>query len=409
MNRIRSKSIAKLAAASSVFFAAASALAIGPSYQYIPDAVPAAISTYNDMVSLTNAGGFVGSGAVIGQTIIPINPTQSEAMLTILTANHVAVENITTANFGAGPNAYTAAGVQQAYVFSGPVNPTFQTYTLFDTTNNPNNLPEDVSIMQGTILFNNNAKPAALTTILNNAANIATAFAGAVGAQSVGFTNSGYGQGGVWNGTNALAGNAYNGNSIYEARRFQNNTSTQLQAPFIQTYGAYYEPIVNDRVQAPSVPGATGAGFDGDSGSPWLTGGNNGTVTDSPQNPNDYNKTVTPAVAPVYEPNGTTVGNNTVLNVNFSNNESAVFVAGSFITGKNAIAQNSIQSAVPLLTLAQQQAINVDDESTQGNYDWAKGYANNPVSIPEPGTFSVLALGGFALMRRRIRRTSGTK
>jgi hypothetical protein len=403
MKRLQLKSLPKVCSVGALFFTAPWALAVGPSYQYIPDPVPGAIPVYNDVVALSNSAGFDGSGTVIGSDDFALNGTQTEAVFAILTANHVAIGNITTASFGAGTNAYNAAGVRQTYTFTANVNPAFQTYTLFDPTSNPDNLPEDISIMQAAVIYPTNTVPAAVTTLMNDASRIDNAFGGNPGAQSVGFTQAGYGQGGVWNGTAMNLGNAYNGNLKYDARRFQNNTSTNLNAPAIQTYGNYFEPIVNDKVLAPSAPGATGAGFDGDSGGPWFTGGSSGIVTDSPQNPNDYNTTVMPAAAPVVEPSGNTVANNTNLTVNYSNFESGVFVAISQIPDANYVNLNSNQLAVPLLDLDQTQNVDIDNESTQGSFEWADFYQDNPISVPEPASVSLIALGGVALLRRRSR------
>ena len=264
MKTFQPNTIAKSFAAAAALFAGSSAFAIGPSYQYVLDPVPAAISTLNDVVDLQNPANTVaGTGTVIGATVIPIDGKTSDAVLNILTALHVAV-GVNLVNFGAGPNAIDNAGANQSYLNvnntatpnQSPLNPTFVTYTLA-SPNNPMNLPEDMAIMQANVYFTNAAKPAALTTILNNLASLDTAFNSAVGNQNVKFTEAGYGQGGVWNGTAAAAGTAYVGNTIYDARRFQNNNSTNLNANALNDYGRpnrFFQPIVNDAVLCRAYP-----------------------------------------------------------------------------------------------------------------------------------------------------------
>jgi len=428
MKRFQVKRLAQIGAASAIFFAASSAFAIGPSYQYIPDTgvngvngVAAPLNIFNDVVSLGVGNFMQGTGTVIGATIIPINGTTSDAVLSILTALHVTQTGINQVNFGAGPNAFDAAGNVQQYILKAPLNPTYKTYTIADLATNPNSLPEDLAVMQANYYFTAAAPPTALNTILNNNGNINnkptvatidSAFYGVSGYQAQNITQVGYGQGGVWNGTAAAAGNAYNGNNVFDARRFQNNNSTGFNGP--SQNGAFFEPLVTDAVLAPSVPNATGAGYNADSGGPWFTGGKNGTITETPQNPADWNQATgtnpitgnpNPPAPPYTEDTPrAAVGANSVLNVNKSNNESAVFVlAQTPLAFPNARLLGSTQSAVPLLDLASTKLVDPNATNTQGTFEWASGYASSPITVPEPGTLSLIALGGFTLLRRRSR------
>ena len=116
----------------------------------------------------------------------------------------------------------------------------------------------------------------------------------------------------------------------------------------------------------------------------------------TPANPNDYNGGNRPT-----DGGKNPIANNTVLNVNYSNNDSAVFVAGN-----TTFALNTIQEAVPLLNQAQTLVLDPKNTNAQGSSDWASGYAGtNPnMMVPEPGTLSLIALSGIALLRRRARR-----
>ena len=89
---------------------------------------------------------------MIGVTTPDANGTVQVA---ILTANHVAAGGVTSANFGVGPGDANAPGAG-AYVLSGGLSSTYKTFSLNDPVNNPNKLPEDISVMLATI-----AKPAA--------------------------------------------------------------------------------------------------------------------------------------------------------------------------------------------------------------------------------------------------------
>jgi hypothetical protein len=405
MIRLRSISLAKLCAAGAMMFAASSAFAIGPSYQYVLDPVPVAITPMNDVVSLGIGNNMQGTGTIIGYQIDQVTGNTYDMVFNILTAAHVANTGINQVNIGAGFNAYDNAGNAQSYIFSAPLNGSHATYTLNDPIDNPKNLPEDVAIMQGNYYFNpdDEEELANVDLVTDSLVKLSTDFYNSEeGYQPENITQAGYGQGGVWNGGTSR----YLHNSMYDARRFQNNNSTAFNNPAV-VLNTFFQPLVDDQALAPTANG-NGAGFDGDSGGPWFTGGNNANVTVTPKNPDDYNGGNPPKLA-----NGNVVGANTVIPVDYSNNESAVFVLNTRFPNTdvpvdtvNMPPTTSPQSAVPLLTTADTLALLDDptnDYDNEGSYEWANGYAGiNPSSIvPEPAALSLIALSAFGLLRRR--------
>ena len=84
---------------------ASSVRATGPDYQYIADggagggAVSA--STLNDVAMLSGPSG-LGTGTVIGATVLNLSSTTQYEVFSVLTANHVATAFPNTISFGAG-------------------------------------------------------------------------------------------------------------------------------------------------------------------------------------------------------------------------------------------------------------------------------------------------------------------
>ena len=453
MKRFQFKRLAQIGAASAVFFAASSAFAIGPDYQYVPDAaaggaVGANNGTLNDVCCLRGPGGSVGTGTVIGAvTNIPFNGTQMLTELSILTAFHVA-NGVNMVQFGSGytagqanptdtaAGAFTLApGTANIYALTAGLNPSFQTYVLpnapfINGVNGPR-YTEDVSIMQA-IIPQTVANAAALGIItapaniptLANALNMA-----AVNASAVSVTQSGYGRAGV---VQNAAGTIYTSYSATLAqpngsgyRRFQNNSvnsfspagyvvpSPPAAAPIAGS--RYFEPLVGYNTLTASVAagaaGATGTGFSGDSGSPLFTSSAGSAVMD------------TPNWGPAAQQKSTS------LTVGLTNNDSAVYVGLSplntvtstgtsftkYAANSSPNANTTINFSVPLLTGAQ-----AGVPAGQGSLDWANQYSSmgnyssaiygpvgtpaGPAAIPEPGTLSLIAVGSFAILRRRARR-----
>jgi hypothetical protein len=425
MKRFQFNSIAKYCVAGVVLFATSSAFAIGPDYQYIPDQAPVGLApsqgatnpTLNDVGILAGPGG-TGTGTVIGWTTIDLSPDDSETLLSILTANHVAT-GASQVGFGVGytPGAanpvtnnangtFTPPPASPAYLLVAPLNTAYKTYTLPGAPINPKTgapYTEDVSIMQA--IVNNEsldaAEEAELDLVTANVPNLATSLnptaVSDAGSDGVGITQVGYGFGGVWNNAAGTYTAYYQKNpSSVGYRRFQNNAVVS-QTPVGQV-GSYWEPLVTYNTLAANSATGAGTGFAGDSGSPEFTDEEGQGVTVTP-NWGDTDPVVTP--------------------VDYTDDDSAVYVGvssnqtetvdedGDTVTRtkyteadpENGITAPTDNNAVPLLDAAQSGL----DEDEQGSYEWAEDYSN-PLNVPEPGTLSLIALGGLAFLRRRVRR-----
>jgi hypothetical protein len=305
----------------SPFVALRHAEAVGPDYQYIPDAPVGgglqfgALSspTLNDIADIGttgNSAGESGTGTVIGYA------TQGNTTyLSVLTALHVMLAATTPTNvyFGSGfsgtapvlsrTNGSITGPTNSGFLLQGTITtnagkPLMSTYTLPGQA-----APEDMAVVQVTI---NQAQATAspfaaaelkLITAPGDIPALGSSFAGAAGAYGtpVGYTQYGYGLTGIWNATNPNVGGgatvipantytAYNqtaGVNTQDAsayRRFQNNQETSLAAPAPFTYGGnnYFQPITKGNTTAPgtaggAVTGAGGTGFGGDSGGPLMT------------------------------------------------------------------------------------------------------------------------------------------
>jgi hypothetical protein len=349
------------------------AFAIGPNDQVIPDAPnPLRLGATGIM---TGAGTSSGTGTVIGAVT-----NNGSGYVTILTADHVGstLQNLQLGSGLGTPQSYTLS-------FTGV---TYKPYRVVDPANNPNNLPEDVGVVLGTINLNGNAQAQAAFNILaNNLPTVTNPMNGNPlvmadsGAINVGFTQLGYGISGAYK-TNIMdpnlqnRGNGYQDDGTFGKRGFQNNTALTYTAPSVQTYGKsmYYEPVDSDKA-LDQGNGGTGSGFPGDSGGPWYTGGAASQVAITRNN--------NPLVVPV----------------NDTDNLSAVFVAGTpatFVNGGN----DQIEPLDPttILVNSTQLAVPID----QGLYNFLTPFIANPLAIPEPGSM-LLILGGIPLLLGRNR------
>lgn len=458
------------------------AKAIGPDYQYIPDApiggglLFGALSspTLNDIVDLgtapTNAGE-MGTGTVIG-----VATQGTTTYLSVLTALHVAVglpEGAGVAMpgmayFGAGfsgtapvlsrANGSQAGPTNNGFLLSGIITPSGTVPLMATYTLRGQMTPEDMAVIQVQIPQQTpgsfGAAELSLITAATDVPTPASGFSGPAGAYAspVGYTQYGYGLAGIWNATNPNAGGtvipantytAYNtsGPSTIDAsgvRRFQNNQENTLRAPF-QDGPKYFEPLTTGATTAPggiaggTVNGMGGTGFGGDSGGPLMTSNSGEGVYVTPN--------VFAAAANVP----------TLIPVKDTNSLSAVYVgrrnqAPSYLDvtsdGTTGIGQANYAdavtpmqtpiSAVPLLTAAQTNTLTKAMPPMPGipsptyvypgigSLDWVNQYTTNgvliggggvngasggPLAIPEPSTFSILALGGCGLLSRRRARS----
>lgn len=476
------------------------AKAIGPDYQYIPDApVGGGLSfgalsspTLNDVVQLGSAAtpaGEIGTGTVIG-----VATRGGATYLSILTALHVAVDDPTVVSFGsdyAGTaptisqtnGAYNGPVGNTGFLLSGTVTPTgtngtsgrpiplMATYTLPGQAN-----PEDLAVVQAMVTpaqapaGSFAAAELALVTTATDVPKVTDAFANGTTATmskplNVGFTQFGYGISATYNLQNYPSGfpaglttkggaaipakppaNTYTsifgvypanppaGGMTYDGsgfRRFQNNTANSFPAG-VTTINNYTMPIVSYTVTAPGtaggmVTGIGGTGIAGDSGGPLMTSNAGEGVY------------VTPNLA------GTSTAQ-ILLPVNDTNNDAAVYVGystgstryydatPSVVTETKTLTTTNV--AVPLLTAAETNLLTAamppmpgmpspmyvypgmgsldfgNQYSTNGmlfNGLSANGASGGPLAIPEPGTFSLLALGGCALLARRRARSSSDR
>jgi hypothetical protein len=407
MKRFQINPFAKFCAAGAMLFAASSAFAIGPQYQIIPDAAGnpgggAVTNTLNDVVSLcTPDGAEDGTGSVIGVT----QPNAAGwSVLSILTANHVANgTGITLASFGQGPNVTAVPG---SYALTIPLTGAIQNYTLPGAA-----LPEDISVIQAQINVNGLAGAAlkAWQNISTPAGFLLKPFPTAPPPVdddntnvSLNFTQYGYGAAATYD-AKAVEYD-YNTSAVDAARRFENNTTISV-SPNMTVNAKYFEPFVEYNALAPSANG-TGAGIQGDSGGPLLFGGADDPgsqyqVSVSPSYNNYANQPGLPAPAPPGNPIPITLNYTDYEAAVFTNNEPNMF-DGATPPNPTGLAPGSEQDAVPLYTSAQLGLAGTPGQ--QGSYDWAYGFAQNPLSVPEPGTLSLIALSGFTLLRRRARK-----
>jgi len=358
---------------------AATAYAIGPQYQVIGDPVAVGGGTLNDVVSLRLANGSEeGTGAVVGSTGPDAN---GFAYFAILTADHVAKAQVTQASFGVGPGEAGAAGAGP-YTLTMNIWPGYQTFYLPpDPLNNPNNFPEDLSMMLAYVNVNNLTGDALtqfnrVGTPANNF--LLAPFPAAIPAPGNSapanqkFTQLGYGVAGIYN----TAMNRYReiAPTPDDARRFQNNTVTTIRGNNIPNYGRYYEPQVVWIYSAPSAAGG-GEASNGDSGGPFLTGG-----TTAPLNATSVS--VKPSFDDNTDPNNPLEPGVAIdVKLNFTDYVSAVFVTGN---GDLTTDGTKGGAGVPLVQTR---------DRTTGSLDWALYYANNPTLIPEPGTWAIVWLG----------------
>jgi hypothetical protein len=415
MKSFQFKSVANFCAASAVLLATSSVFAIAPQYQFVPDAAGnpgggAVTNTLNDVVALCFPNGMEnGTGSIIGAT----QPNAAGwSVISILTANHVATSGVTLASFGQGPNATNPAG---AYALTIPLSGAMKGFTLADA-NNAGNLPEDIEIMQAEVNINALAGPglAELNLVLNPLSQFLLApSAAAIPASTapnptmpnvdirnfaptanINFTQLGYGVGGIYDNTVP----SYKDTQPADARRFQNNTITSATGASVNNFTNYFEPLVNFNVLAPSKNGG-GGGLPGDSGGPLLTGG-------AADPGSKYSITVTPSYLNAAPPGGPASGTAIPVTLNYTDYESAVFVGAQFASGAysppDLLITHNPPAALPAGTESGVPLIATGDRTT-GSYDWAYYYANNPTLVPEPGTISLIALGGLALLRRRAR------
>jgi hypothetical protein len=381
---------------------AGSAFGIGPDYQITYDTfnnagafLGAPVGSLNDTCALSvlttnNVLDQQGSGTVIGIQVDPTNTNMDD--VAILTANHVATLGIAAASFGIGISAPAAQGGYGAYALTLPV-VAFTTYTLVDPLNNPNNLPEDMSILEAQVTPAALANPGPAASAYNAyaksewglvAANVINpvAWPSPIPAPSAPASNvntfaagvpfsisGGYGLGSQYNGNIVPQ---YPSNKSEDVRRFMNGTVTTTLGASVKNEGGYFEPNVGWPGQAPSAGGG-GAALGGDSGSGYLVNTNfpvSLTVTNV-DNLNSSNAI----------PSSITLSNTTDV--------------GADEWGGKSMTVGLNDYGVPL----------VSGQSLA----WAQLYAASPWLIPEPDSLVLTALGGISLLllrypRRRTRR-----
>ncbi len=367
-----------------------SARAIGPLNQIISDAPPA--NTLYDTTSFliqssgtgtyANGGGTygvgtwlqLGSGALIG-----VSPSESGSVcLAILTADHVATFiNRNTVDVGFGPGQLSATGQVVPLATAYPLMVQASQYATYTMPGSPGPT-EDLSIVKATVALAS-LTPAQLayynkvTAQTIQLAALSGLPSSGTAAANVPFTEYGYGLAGTFQpGPPAQYASVTPGPG--DARRFQNNTAISVLAPGPDNYGGgYFQPEVAFNAAAPNAAG-NGLGLQGDSGGPLLIDGGSASV---------MVLSATPANG------GAPAGQ---IPVNFTDNEFAEYVAN--IPPPTPVP--SLEFAVPLV------GPNVPGTSLY----WALNYADNPMSIPEPGSLSMAATAGVValLARRFVRR-----
>jgi hypothetical protein len=382
------------------------ALAIGPDYQVTPDTfdnmgnfsgVPAPWGTLNDTVRLlggtTNgATANLGSGTVIG---VQPDPTLAGVDdVAILTANHVAVGGVTLATFGVGINAPAPYGYN-AWALTLNVLPVYQTFSLGISANNPQGLPEDMSIVEAQVAPAVLANPGPANPWNAYAAsewNLVAAntinpvlWPSAIPAAtptnvpsmtlpaSVPFSISGgYGQGGQYNFNN----NTYQATQPSSVRRFMNGTVNSTFGPSVNNVSGYFEPLVGWPGQAPSNAGV-GAALPGDSGSGYLV---------------NTNYPVSILVTNFDNISGIMTNNTSGITNYITLNATRDVAAEEWGGTSEMVGNGGMDYGVPL---------------TSNSLVWADTYADSPwlVSVPEPGSFLLVVLGTLTLLqfvRRQI-------
>ncbi len=313
-------SLKATAAVLAVAACAAPTFAMGPSNQTISPTNNSVVRILDNTGLPDHLGSFLGTGTIVANT--DLNGT---GYYEILTCDHV----ISTAGQGAAlePQPGFAFGnspyVSGASVYDNSVGAIYRGGATG---------VEDLAVLDvayGNYNVNNN------NLVANVVADIAF----------FPFSDIGYGNEGV------LAAGGYQAQNDWGIQRYLNNTVGTYQTSYTSASGYTYEAALWT-VQDPTAMGAvvgTGAGFDGDSGSPWFSSANNGTY--------------------------------------YTNNEFAVFSQGVETDG-GLVPFNSVQRAVGL---------------TQANVNWiqAMGQAN---AVPEPA--SLILIPGAALLLARRRRSA---
>jgi len=372
-----------------IIIAPAVAFAIGPNTQTVPDAAVNAMAQSLYATGQLSGPGGAGTGTVIGETAV--TPNSPFGYVAILTADHVASAGMNTLTLGFD------AGVNNAFTLTASVG-AFQTYTIPppQNTTGPPPLPEDISVMLGTVNLavganrgNYNTLVANTPTITNPANNplVPNPLANTTFNPPKLFSEIGYGLQGTYNGNiggGGQMGYLYPAMDMTGQRLFQNNAATAYMLAANSnnilngTYPGYFEPFDRFQVLAPNTantlgPGGAnvlnygGAALNGDSGSPLFTGG------------------------PSF-----TFNSNGPLTMALTNSISAILVAG--YTGA------VLDGTQTLLTGTNEYAVPID---TSALYNWIENYAMNPTSIPEPSSAVLLGLGflGFLAWRRSDRIT----
>jgi hypothetical protein len=351
-----------------------SCLAIGPSDQKLPDDP--------DPLSI-RATGLLSDKSPIGTgTIVATRLVGTTGYVSILTANHVARSQ--PKNLKLGSLVDGAAPWLQFTTLK-----TFQTFTIIDKDNNPNNLPEDVSLMEGQIDGLKNGTPA-LANFQQLSANLpmitdptkggGNPLLKAASDNPVGFTQIGYGRLAAYSASIDIGNDTfisgYQATGAVGQRLFENNQAIEYAAPAVfkdplSGTPEYYYPKVGFTAIGPPNDDGQGLGMGGDSGSPLFT-----------QAPG---KAINISV--------TRNGNKVQIPVQYTDSLSAVFVSSVSVTVIEMIEGNPVKVPLDPETVSKgsaQSAVPIDT----GLYTWMKPYLADPRAIPEPCTITLAAWGG---------------